>query len=135
MHFINRSTWSSTQHYTITTAKAPSMRVTFDITYLCVCFIKTIVLAPSSECFSNTPHIYLRVLSFICAFLALRMGVKTLYSTINGLQPLLKTFAASTALGLPDRPLVRGKIYPFTILSQQIAIHLSRDCKSESRFY
>jgi len=74
------------------------MYVTFTtITYLCLCFIKVVVLAPSSVCFLLPPHIYLRLLSCIGVFhvtakwhaclslIVLRVGVKTLYYKIYAL--------------------------------------------------
>jgi len=65
MHFINRSTWKSSQHCIITTVMALSMRVILtSITFLRLCFIKIIVLAPSSACFPITSK-YLSSSSFI----------------------------------------------------------------------
>ena len=65
MLFINRCTWRSSQHYILTTVVTSSMRVTFaSITYVCLCFLEVIVLAPSSVCFSTTAT-YLPSCSFI----------------------------------------------------------------------
>ena len=66
MHFINRSNWKSSQHYILTTVvMASSMHEHFASTKcLRLYFIKVIVLAPSSVCFSSTA-IYLSLCSFV----------------------------------------------------------------------
>jgi len=71
--FINWSTWNSSLHYAmvrniVATVLTPSKRVLFTSTiYVRLCFIKVIVVAPLSVCFSIIAT--LRVLSCICAFL------------------------------------------------------------------
>jgi len=51
-----------------------SVHVIFsNISYICLCIIKIIVLAPSSICFLLSPHNYLRVLSCICVLLVAAM--------------------------------------------------------------
>ena len=69
-----------TQHYvtalsTVATVLAPSVRdVLFtSITYLCLCFIKVIVLTPFSVCFSIIAAYLSFVLSCICVLLVTAM--------------------------------------------------------------
>jgi len=79
MHFTNRSAWNSSQQYKtvlniIATVVSPPMRVFCpSATYLYLCFIKVIALAPLSVdlCFSITAT-YVRVLSSVCVFLVAR---------------------------------------------------------------
>jgi len=98
------------------------MRVTFTIiTYICLCFIKVIVLAPSSVLLLLHPHIYVRVLSCICVFLeskALREGVQELYNTMFFKTHLKtsSTYLMGTAKELYYIFLKKGHLKPLSLM-------------------
>jgi len=97
MHFVNWLTSKLPQHNILTTVKLSSMCVTFAITsYLCLCFIKVIVLVPWIVCFSTTAtylsscffHVFLCSLLLPCILkvYCIKCGIEDLMTGVDNLQ-------------------------------------------------
>jgi len=87
MHFINRCTWKSSQHYIIISMMTSFMHMSQKLVFhqsKCICAIMRI-LSTTATYVSSSSFIYLRFPCYCDACLnssALRVGLKTLLNTI-----------------------------------------------------